>query len=177
MYEEETGEDFAKYDEFFTAVQTGKNLKAVIKKYTDNGVTASTLSSQITEHFKPSYIGMTKSEKANIKGYLLNAYTALGYEREKAMETIGEWEYQADHPDLVGRITYSQYKRWQADGKPNGVTIELFTKVAEYRDNGTSDSVKSQDDVEAFIRSVTNDNGKRHALWCCFYKASTSPFK
>ena len=172
-FEDETGEDFGKYDDFFAAVETGKNLNAVIKEYTDNGVTASTLAKQISEHFKSGYMEMTKSERSNIKGYLLNAYTALGYDREDAMETIGEWEYQADCPDLVGRITYTQYKRWQTDGKPNGVSIELFTKVAEYRDNDTSDSDRSQEDVAMYINSLPISTTQKDALWCCFWKEST----
>ena len=178
-YAKENGsaDDYAKYDDFFVAVETGKNLKATIKEYIDNGVATETLSKQITSHFKPLYIEMSKSEKANIKGYLLNAFEQCGMSRDKAADKIAEWEFEADHPELQDRISYSQYKRWQTDGKPMGISIELFTKVAEYRDDGTSSSVKSQDDVKAYIMSVTNDNGKRHALWCCFYKASTSPFK
>ena len=111
------------------------------------------------------------------KDKVINALTTYcGAERDDALDDVGEWDFEADHPELDGKITYTQYKRWQADGKPNGVTIELFTKVAEFRDNGTSDSVKSQDEVMAYIMSVTSDVSKRHALWCCFYKASTSPF-
>ena len=80
-YEMETGEDFKKYNDFYTAVQTGKDLKAVIKRYTDNGVEAKTLASQITSYFKPLYKEMSNTERAAIKGYLLNAYQLLGYNR------------------------------------------------------------------------------------------------
>jgi hypothetical protein len=100
-YENETGEDFEKYNEFFTAVQTGKNLKQVIKDYTDNGVESKTLMSQITSHFKPMYIGMTNSERASIKGYLLNAMTVLGKTREDAEEQIAGWQFEVDHPELA----------------------------------------------------------------------------
>ena len=172
-----SSDDYAQYAEFLTAVETGKNLVAVIKRYTDNGVKETTLSSQITKHFKPIYIGMSNSEKAGIKGYLLNAYTKLGYKREEAEDKIGEWQYEADYPDLVDKVTYTAYKRWVADGKPNGVSIEMFVKVSEFRDPGTSDSVKSQDEVKSYIESVTSDRRTRHALWCCFYKASTSPWR
>lgn len=96
-YEEETGKDFSKYNEFYQAVQTGKDLKAVIKEYTDNGVSTDTLKTQITEHFKPLYIEMSTAEKANIKGYLLNAMTVLGMDREDAEEKIGEWEFEGKY--------------------------------------------------------------------------------
>lgn len=97
MYESESGEDYAKYGEFFTAVETGKNLKAVIQKYTSNGVSEATLKSQVTDHFKPLYMEMTTSEKAAIKGYLLNAMTVLGDTREAAESRIREWEFEAKH--------------------------------------------------------------------------------
>ena len=90
-------ETFGKYDEFYGAVQTGKDLKATIKKYTDNGVTEETLRSQITDHFKEKYIKMTNAEKAAIKGYLLNAMTVLGNTRQEAEDKIKDWEFEATH--------------------------------------------------------------------------------
>ena len=92
-YEKENGasDGYAKYNDFFTAVETGLNLKSVIKEYTDNGVETKTLASQITSHFKPLYVAMSKSERASIKGYLLNAYVQLGYDREKKSKDIDAW--------------------------------------------------------------------------------------
>ena len=90
-YETESGEEFQKYDNFYEAVKTGKNLKAVIREYTDNGVESKTLASQITDHFKPLYKAMSKSERASIKGYLLNAYELLGYDRSKKSKDIDKW--------------------------------------------------------------------------------------
>ena len=90
-YETDTGEDFRKYDNFYEAVKTGKNLKSVIKEYTDNGVDNKTLASQITTHFKPLYKEMSNYERAGIKGYLLNAYALLGYDRTKKSKDIDKW--------------------------------------------------------------------------------------
>ena len=90
-YETETGDDFKKYNDFYTAVQTGKDLKAVIKRYTDNGVEAKTLASQITSYFKPMYKEMSNTERAAIKGYLLNAYQLLGYNRTEKSKDIDKW--------------------------------------------------------------------------------------
>ena len=172
-YENDTGEDFSKYNEFFTAVETGKNLKAVIKQYTDNGVELKTLASQITGHFKPIYTEMTASERAGVKGYLLNAFELCGVERKDAEKNIAKWQFEADYPELKERITYEQYKRWESNGKPNGVSIELYTEVSEYRDNGTSDSAKSQEEVAAYINSLPISYSQKDALWCCFWKEST----
>jgi hypothetical protein len=90
-YEAESGEDFKKYNDFYEAVQTGKNLKVVIQKYTDNGVDKKTLASQITSYFKPLYKEMSKTERAGIKGYLLNAYSLLGYNRNEKSKDIDNW--------------------------------------------------------------------------------------
>ena len=88
-------EEFGKYNEFYGAVQTGKELKAIIKKYTDNGVTTGTLKSQLTEYFRQQYIEMSTAEKANIKGYLLNAFALLGEDRADAEKRISAWEFEA----------------------------------------------------------------------------------
>ena len=92
-YAKETGstDGYGKYNDFYTAVQTGKNLKAVIKEYTDNGVEAKTMASEITSHFKPLYKEMSNAERAGIKGYLLNAYALLGYDRSKKSKDIDKW--------------------------------------------------------------------------------------
>lgn len=217
-----SAEGYAKYDDFLSAVKTGKNLKSVIQTYTDNGVELKTLKSQITGHYKPRYITMTTGEKANIKGYLLNAMELCGDTRESAMERLSEWEFEskygfenndmkrvymngqissadavkilmehrgydqeyaqdtvsgwqfeADYPELVGKISFSQYQRWEAEGKPNGVSVEVFTDVAEFRDDGSSASAKSQEEVAAYINSLNISKTQKDALWCCFWKEST----
>jgi len=86
-----TTEGYGKYNEFDTAVETGKNLKAVIKDLTDNGVEKSTLASHITSTYKPQYVAASKSERARMKGYLLNAYEQLGYDRDKKSKDIDKW--------------------------------------------------------------------------------------
>ncbi len=172
-YEGKSEDEFGKYNKFYEAVQTGANIKAVIKEYTDNGVEMKTLKSQISSHFRPLYIEMTNAEKAKIKGYLLNAFELCGYDRTDAADLIAEWEYEANHPELVGKITFSQYKRWETDGKPKGVSLDLFTDVAEFRDDGTSDSVKSQEEVAEYINSLSVSKAQKDALWCCFWKEST----
>ena len=90
-YETENDDEFQKYSNFYEAVKTGKNLKAVIKEYTDNGVDSKALASQITSYFKPLYKEMSNVERASIKGYLLNAYALLGYDRSKKSKDIDKW--------------------------------------------------------------------------------------
>lgn len=92
-YESENGssEGYTKYDDFFESVGSGKNLKETISKYTQNGVDEKTLASQITSHFKPIYKEMSAKDRANLKGYLLNAYVLLGYDRAKKSKDIDRW--------------------------------------------------------------------------------------
>ena len=92
-YEKENGttEGYSKYNDFHNAVQTGKNLKSVINEYTSYGVKTSDLAGEITDYFKPIYKSMTKSQRASLKGYLLNAYEKLGYDRDKKSKSIDKW--------------------------------------------------------------------------------------
>jgi len=89
--EKEGNADYNKYADFVEAVQTGKDLASVIRSYTDHGVTKKTLASNITKHFKPLYQGMTNTERAALKGYLLNAYEKLGYDRAQKSKDIDAW--------------------------------------------------------------------------------------
>ena len=92
-YAKQTGsfDGYRKYNDFYAAVQTGKDIKAVIKDYTDHGVESKTLAGEITSHFKPLYKAMSNTERASIKGYLLNAYALLGYDRNKKSKDIDKW--------------------------------------------------------------------------------------
>jgi hypothetical protein len=92
-----TDDGYSKFSAFFTAVQTGKNLKNVIKDYVDHGVEAKTLRSQITEEFKPLYVKMSAVERAAIKGYLLNAFEQCGMVRLDAEEKLADWDFEAKH--------------------------------------------------------------------------------
>lgn len=84
-------DEYSKYNDFYEAVESGEDLKGVIKSYTDNGVEEKTLASRITQKFKPIYVAASKSEQASLKGYLLNAYELLGYDRDKKAKDIDKW--------------------------------------------------------------------------------------
>ena len=86
-----TADGYKKYNDFHTAVETGKNLRAVISEYTGHGVEEKTLAGEITSYFKPLYRDMSQSERAAIKRYLLNAYEVLGYDRTKKSKDIDKW--------------------------------------------------------------------------------------
>ena len=91
-----TDDGYSKYGSFYEAVSTGRNLKAVVKEYTSHGVEAKTLASQITSYFKPLYKKMSNSERAKLKGYLLNAYVQLGYNRADKNKDINNWLKEKD---------------------------------------------------------------------------------
>ena len=92
-YEKENGsaDDYGKYNDFYGAVLSGNNLRAVINEYTAHGVEKKTLASQITSYFKPLYKTMSSAERASLKSYLLNAYVALGYNRSEKSKDINNW--------------------------------------------------------------------------------------
>ena len=93
----EGSDDYGKYDRFFSAVESGVDLKKVISEYTSNGVDDETLRRQITEHFKPLYVDMSTADRASLKGYLLNAMEACGQDRDKAELNLMKWDFEAKY--------------------------------------------------------------------------------
>ena len=86
--------DWAKFNDYYTAVESGKNLKAVTKEYLDHGVEASTLAGRITDKYKDEFVRLYKTNKtaaANLQNRILNAYAMLGYDREKKLKDIAKW--------------------------------------------------------------------------------------
>ena len=85
---------YNRYENFFAAVETGRNLKAAINELTSHGVKKETISSQITSQYKKEYIRLYKTNKtafANLQARLLTAYEALGYDRNKKMKDMQKW--------------------------------------------------------------------------------------
>ena len=113
-YKRETGSDdgYSKYNKFYEAVETGRDLKSVIQQYIDRDVDRSTLSRQLTEHFKPEYIEMSASERANMKGYLLNAMEATGSSREDAEARMVDWDFEAEYG-----FSYDEREKAYSEGK------------------------------------------------------------
>ena len=85
--------EYRKYADFFQAVETGENLRTTIKEYLDNGVSKTTLASQITTQYKQQLIDLKASGKgyADLQARLLTAYEALGYDRAQKHKDIQKW--------------------------------------------------------------------------------------
>lgn len=87
-------EDWSKYGDFYSAVESGKDLKKTVKRYLTHGVEKKTLASRITSQYKQEYISLykkNKSKAASLKRRLLDAYMALGYDRSDKSEDIDAW--------------------------------------------------------------------------------------
>lgn len=157
-----SSDDYSKYGDFYTAVETGKNLKAVIKEYMDNGVSEKTLQSQITSHFKDTYASMPKSKRASLKGYLRNAMTYCGMTTDEANTRLQYWDFLAEHPDIDAEESW--IKEYHADGVSDaGISIEVFV---DYRNKvkGMTGETKKQDRM-AVINSLPISTSQKDALY------------
>ena len=88
------GTDWTKYGDFYDAIDSGENLKSVIKEYTDNDVKKSTLARNITTHYEKQYIELYKTDRKaakELKKKLLKAYVSLGYDYDKKSKDIDAW--------------------------------------------------------------------------------------
>ena len=85
------GDDYAKYDEFLSAVDKGGDVAKAAKEYLDNGVEAETLAREITSEYKQQYIAADSAERKRLKKLLLDAYAAIGYDRKEKEKDIDKW--------------------------------------------------------------------------------------
>lgn len=83
------------YNDFYNAVESGKNLDKEIKQLLDLGIEAKTLASNITTEFKPLLLELLSTGKmtqaAALQAKILDAYVALGYDREKKLKDVKKW--------------------------------------------------------------------------------------
>ena len=85
------GDDYAKYDEFLSAVDKSGDVAKAAKTYLDHGVKAQTLASAITDEYKQQYIAASSAERKRLKKLLLDAYAAIGYDRKEKEKDIDKW--------------------------------------------------------------------------------------
>lgn len=85
------GDDYAKYDEFLSAVDKGGDVAKAAKTYLDHGVKADALASTITKAYKQQYIAASSAERKRLKKLLLDAYAAIGYDRKEKEKDIDKW--------------------------------------------------------------------------------------
>ena len=85
------GDDYAKYDEFLSAVDKSGDVAKAAKTYLDHGVKADALASTITKAYKQQYIAADSAERKRLKKLLLDAYAAIGYDRKKKEKDIDKW--------------------------------------------------------------------------------------
>lgn len=87
-------QDYEKYGSFDQAVRSGQNLKSAIKEYTSHGIEEKTLASQITRLYKDELVELAKKNKskaADLQAKILNAYVALGYDRDQKLKDVQAW--------------------------------------------------------------------------------------
>jgi hypothetical protein len=85
---------YEKYADYYSAVESGKDLKGVTQFYMSHGVEKKLLAQRLTDNYKEEYIRLYKTNKtaaANLQNRLLNAYTLLGYYRQKKIKDIAKW--------------------------------------------------------------------------------------
>lgn len=147
-YNRETGKyDYNKFNAFYEAVRTGKNLKATIQTYTERDVEWATLKGQITEKFKPEYLEMSASERAGIKGYLINALTQLGTTREDAENTLRDWDFEAKYG-----MTYSDMKKGFEEGTIDQSTMESGMKDMGMKNYEIAEQMRKMTDGNSFFK-------------------------
>ena len=159
-----TGSDdgYSKYNDFYEAVRTGKNLTAVIQEYSDNGVTKSTMSSQITSHFKPQYIEMSAAQRANLKGYLINAMELCGVERDEAQKRLERWDFEAEYG-----FDYSDRKSAYLDGKVSAEKLkDILIDVKGYSEEDAEAQIKVYDYQGLGYEGVTIDAIQDYEQFC-----------
>lgn len=165
--------------DFATEIANGDQASAYVAK--EDVIATAQKNGKTEEEAKKSFVSSAKTELKKLfkagtisEQKLIDTLVAFcDMEKDDAEKYAGGAAFEVAHPELDGIITYSQYQRWESDGQPRGVSLEMFVDVASFRDDGTSNSVKSQEEVALYISSVTSDPYLRDALWCCFYNEST----
>ena len=165
--------------DFATEIANGDQATAYAAK--EDIIATAQKNGKTEEEAKKSFVSSAKTElKKLFKAGTISEQKLIDtlvnfcdMEYDDAEKYAGGAAFEVAYPELDGVITYTQYQRWESDGQPRGVPLEMFVDVASFRDDGTSNSVKSQEEVALYISSVTSDTYLRDALWCCFYNEST----
>lgn len=147
----------AKEDMIRVAVENGKTKAEATETF--NG----SFSTKVKEKFVDGELSASEAKRMLTQIADNDAETAAG--------KVDKWQYEKNYPELEGKVSYSQYQNWEAEGKPRGISLKTFTDVTEFRNN--NGSTRDQEEVAAYIDSITTNVATKDALWLCFWKEST----
>ena len=85
---------YEKYGKMWDAIDNGGDVRSEAQRMTSHGVKKETVSTAITKQYKQKYIDLYKTNPAaaaDLKARILNAYAALGFDREKKNQDIAKW--------------------------------------------------------------------------------------
>lgn len=85
---------YEKYGKMWDAIDNGGDVRSEAQRMTSHGVKKENVSTAITKQYKQKYIDLYKTNPAaaaDLKARILNAYAALGFDREKKNQDIAKW--------------------------------------------------------------------------------------
>lgn len=107
------------------------------------------------------YGEMTASQRAGIKGYLLNAFELCGVDREDATNKLQYWEFLGEQPD--SELTQYQIADYYEFAKPAGISADLYTDYCRMVKNISGEGKKER--RMAVIDSLPISNAQKDALY------------
>jgi len=148
--------DTIRKDLIDTAVANGKTREGAEESV------RSTARTQLKELYTGGAISASDAEKMLVK--------YAGKSQEEADKLVSEWQFDMDYPD--SEISFSDYQKWENNGKGLGISLEIYT---EYRartkgiENDKDASGKSipytaVQKIMAVIHSLPLDDYQKDAL-------------
>lgn len=86
--------EFGKYDSFYDAIESGSGIQSAVDELLNHGADKKSVASRITSEFKAKYVELYDSDPTaakELRKKLLDAYEALGYDRDDKYDDIADW--------------------------------------------------------------------------------------
>ena len=149
--EEKEGSSSSKKQGYFTAekfgVAAGQDNIAMADMIRQDLIDAAVVNGKTQEEAESSFQGTAREQLK--KQYMSGAITGGtaekllmrygGYDREGASGMVNQWQYEKDHPELDGKVSYSSYKKWEDNIKNSGITVDIWTDYQERTDGIQND--------------------------------------
>ena len=104
---------------------------------------------------------MSSSERASIKGYLLNAFELCEVEREDATKKLQYWEFLGEHPD--SDLNQYQFADYYEFAKPAGISADVYSDYCNQVKDITGEGKKEK--RMAVIDSLPLTSAQKDALY------------
>lgn len=141
----DSSDDYAKYNSLHAAIDSGAGFEAEIDRHLEHGAEPDEIRAQISRVYHKAYLEASEDEREQIREKVTPAYLYAGMDEDALEAKFNDWDFEAEYG-----MTYSEYKAGYLDDSVSRVELEDAMKFYGRKNYQIADDIRSLDKDKKF---------------------------